>query len=181
MIHVSFPSRGARRSEFGAASRSAQRGVSLIIAMVMLVVIGFVSVAIMRNATSSDQVAMSNRLQTQASLYAQAALQFCEAQILLSAGTSPVKIQIHPDPQAWTVKDNWLKTQGGVYQLKTTDLPSANTPAHLPQCVIETDSVNKSLYIVTARGFSNDFDFDATSGATKAGSVVWLQSQVLAY
>src|SRR4051794_903819 len=108
--------------------------------MVMLVVIGFVSVGIMRNATNSDQVAMSNRLQTQANLFAQAALQFCEAQIL-TTGVSPLTIKDPVAPQVWTVKDNWLKTKNGVYQLKAADLPSANAPAHYPQCVVEKDAV----------------------------------------
>jgi Tfp pilus assembly protein PilX len=179
MIHAFFPSRGTRRM---VPAGSGQRGVSLIIAMVMLVVIGFVSVAIMRRATSSDQVAMNNRLQTQANQYAQAALQFCENQIV-TTGT-PITIRSSATPGNWTVKANWLTTTApaSAYQLTSTDLPSANTPAHLPQCLVEhspLDASNAHLFIVTARGFSDDYSFDTTTGATKSGSVVWLQSQVL--
>jgi Tfp pilus assembly protein PilX len=181
VIHAFFQPRGARRIASTPSSRTGQRGISLIIAMVMLVVVGFVSVAIMRNATNSDQVAMSNRLQTQANLFAQAALQFCESQIL--AATPQITIQNVTSPQVWTQKDNWLQKKNGVYELKSADLPSANTPVHYPQCVVEIDADNPSnkLYLVTARGFSNDYTFDSTSGATRSGSSVWLQSQVLAY
>jgi Tfp pilus assembly protein PilX len=179
MTHAFFQSRGTRRL----APAAGQRGVSLIIAMVMLVVIGFVSVAIMRRATSSDQVALNNRLQTQANQYAQAALQFCENQIVTSG--SPITIQAQNASGNWTVKAKWLTTTapgGSAYQLTATDLPSANTPAHYPQCIVEhssLDTSNAHLFIVTARGFSDDYTFDSTSGATKSGSVVWLQSQVL--
>jgi Tfp pilus assembly protein PilX len=176
--HVSFPSPGARRIGGGPAQRAGQRGVSLIIAMVMLVVIGFVSVAIMRNATSSDQVAMNNRLQTQANQYAQAALRFCENQIVTSGG--PITVQAYdPAGAHWLVKNNWLTNAGGVYTLQAADLPSANTPAHFPQCIVETSSFSTKVFFVTARGFSNDYAYNTTSGATTAGSVIWLQSQVV--
>ena len=49
--------------------------------MLMLAVIGLASAAIMRNAVSGDQVANNNRLQTQASQYAQLALRFCIGQL----------------------------------------------------------------------------------------------------
>ena len=66
------------------------RGFSLIIAMLMLAVIGLASAAIMRNATSGDQVANNNRLQTQANQYAQLALRFCESQLALSSSARSV-------------------------------------------------------------------------------------------
>jgi Tfp pilus assembly protein PilX len=165
------------------ASRVAQRGVSLIIAMVMLVVIGFVSVGIMRRASSADQVALNNRLQTQASESAQAALKFCENEVT-KVQTAPVNIQAAPVPPAlaaWTKSDNWLVAGKNVaYTLKSTDLPGTVAPVKLPQCIIEHSPVNASLYVITARGFSNDFTANA-SGTTLTGSVVWLQSNLLFY
>ena len=60
--------RDARAAQARARALAGARGFSLIIAMLMLAVIGLASAAIMRNATSGDQVANNNRLQTQACL-----------------------------------------------------------------------------------------------------------------
>jgi len=182
--HAFFRSRIARRIDGPSANR--QQGVSLIIAMIMLVVIGLVSVGIMRAATSSDQVSLNNRLQTQANQYAQAALQFCENQI--AAKVSVVNIQPIPPAgtnPAWTVKDNWLKADNkanAVYRLGKDDLPISNAPTIYPQCLVGFNGNDplQRLLTVTARGFSNDYKADG-NGVTKSGSVVWLQSNVLAY
>jgi len=162
------------------ASRRSQRGVTLIIAMLMLVVIGIMSVAIMRNATSSDQVTNNNRLQAQASQAAQMALRFCEDQLLLG---SSGKVQAIPFNTSynWPDKKNW--TTGGAhmaYTLTPADVTggTANFPAVAPQCISETmKNQGGVVYIVTARGFSNDFRADS-SYATRSGAVVWLQSTV---
>ena len=159
-----------------------QRGVSLIIAMVMLVIIGFISVAIMRNATSSDQVATNNRVQTQANQFAQLALSFCEHQIVATGAEKVITVfDPAPAPAAWTLKPNWLS--GGAnnaYTLTTANINSAVRPAVMPQCMVEkaTDP-SGYVYTVTARGFSDDFRADANA-ATVSGSVVWLQSTVYA-
>ena len=66
-------------------SRSAQAlqtGVSLIIVLIMLVIIGLTSAAAMRNATSGEKVTNNIRLQNLAQQYAEAALRYCEAEML---------------------------------------------------------------------------------------------------
>jgi len=161
-------------------SRRSQRGVTLIISMLMLVVIGIMSVAIMRNATSSDQVANNNRLQAQASQAAQMALRFCEDQLVLDATGKVPPIRPFDTSYNWVDKKNWT-TGGGhmAYTLTANDVSggTSNFPAVPPQCISEVSKDRTDVYIVTARGFSNDFRADA-SYATKSGAVVWLQSTV---
>jgi Tfp pilus assembly protein PilX len=165
-----------------------QHGITLIIAMVMLVVIGLISVAIMRNATSSGQVATNNRLQTQANQFAQLALSFCEHQILATGSEKVVTIFNPPTPAAWTQKANWAGGGANVgsgtnaaYTLQTANINGSVQPAVMPQCMVEkTTDPSGALYTVTARGFSDDFRADANTAATVSGSVVWLQSTVYA-
>jgi type IV pilus assembly protein PilX len=168
-------SSGAAGAAFGAPQ--SQRGVSLIIAMLMLVVIAVMSVAVMRNAVSSDQVATNNRLQTQANQAAQMALRYCEEQLQLN---SAPMVSPAPTPPAWTVKANW--TGGGGHVARTLapgDVSGGdkNFPVVPPQCLSEVSPSNTSVYTVTARGFSADYTAD-TNQLTKSGSVVWLQSTV---
>lgn len=155
------------------------RGISLIIAMLMLVIIGIMSVAVMRSVTSTDQVATGNRVQTQANQAAQMALRFCEDQL----GRPMKKITVYAPatPAAWTIKANW--TQGGTsmaYTLQPGDIQGggANFPPVAPQCLAEVSPDNTAIYTVTARGFSPDFRADSGTYATLSGSVIWLQSTV---
>ncbi len=169
-----------RRPSLAPLRASPAHGFSLIIAMLMLAVIGLASAAIMRNATSGDQVANSNRLQTQASQYAQLALRFCESQLGLAAASRSVTLQPAAAPAAWTAAANWApKGAGGGHTLLAAEIGSAVLPRVAPQCLMEATPV-PNLYTVTARGFSADFRADPGTGATRNGSVVWLQATIYA-
>ena len=172
------PARIRPRVRASAGARA--RGFSLIIAMLMLAVIGLASAAIMRNATSGDQVANNNRLQTQANQYAQLALRFCELQMAQAPGARSVALFPPASKAAWTVKDNW--TQAGstsAHTLANAEIGSAVLPRVAPQCMMEATNM-PNVYTVTARGFSADYKADPATGATRAGSTVWLQATILA-
>jgi len=169
------------RSRTSVRRPQGSRGVSLIVAMLMLVIIGLASAAAIRNATSADRAINNNRLQTQANQYAQVALQFCERQLTLPAGRVINVPTVPPKPPAWTVKENWFDDAPAAYQytLKTSNFSSGVRPAVPPQCMVEPASTTlPHVYIVTARGFSDDFTQDPHTRATVTGSVVWLQSMV---
>jgi type IV pilus assembly protein PilX len=154
------------------------RGFSLIIAMLMLAVIGLASAAIMRNATSADQVANNNRLQTQASQYAQLALRFCESQLALPASSRRVALQPPATPPAWTVQADWT-ARGVAHTLAAAEIGSTVHPHVPPQCLVEAAAM-PNVYTVTARGFSADYKADPGTGATRNGSAVWLQATIYA-
>jgi type IV pilus assembly protein PilX len=160
-------------------ARSSARGFSLIIAMLMLAVIGLASAAIMRNATSGDQVANNNRLQTQANQYAQLAMRWCERQLALDAGSRAAPVLAATNPPAWTSQQNWTAAGGAhaAHTLGAKDIGSAVQPRIFPQCLMESTST-ADVYTVTARGFSADYKADPGTGATRNGSSAWLQATI---
>jgi type II secretory pathway pseudopilin PulG len=170
----------------GRRASSAQRGVSLIIAMAMLVVIGLVSVAVMRNASSSDVVSVNTRAQAQANQYAQVAEKFCESQIPTT--TKRVGYQTGGTAPYWSTFANWYPAaaSGKAHTLSAAELSNTDstivTPvdAAKPQCMFEDLTIPGNTghaFIVTARGFSVDYKPDG-KGNTATGSVVWLQAVV---
>jgi Tfp pilus assembly protein PilX len=163
-----------------ASASGRTRGFSLIVAMLMLAVIGLASAAIMRNAVSGDQVANSNRLQTQASQYAQLALRFCQAQLGLPPESRVARLQPLATPPAWTVQRNWSNSGGGAaHTLAGAEIGASVQPRVAPQCLAEATSM-PNTYTITARGFSADFKADPSTGATRNGSTVWLQATIYA-
>ena len=163
-----------------ASERVRARGFSLIVAMLMLAVIGLASAAIMRNAISGDQVANNNRLQTQASQYAQLALRFCLGQLGLPPESRVVRLLPLATPPAWTVQDNWSSAGGGAaHTLAAAEIGASVQPRVAPQCLAEATSL-PNTYTITARGFSADFKADPSTGATRNGSAVWLQATIYA-
>jgi type II secretory pathway pseudopilin PulG len=155
------------------------RGFSLIVAMLMLAVIGLASAAIMRNAVSGDQVANNNRLQTQASQYAQLALRFCVSQLAHAPETRVARLLPLTTPPAWTTQRNWSDTGNVAHTLTPAEIGASVQPRVAPQCLAEATSL-PSTYTVTARGFSADFKADPSTGATRTGSAVWVQATIYA-
>ncbi len=170
---VSAPARVPR-------ARLRTRGFSLIIAMLLLAVVGLVAAAVMRNAVSGEQAANGNRLQTQAGQYAQLALRFCETQLALPASARVVALQPAATPAAWSAQRSW-STEGSsaAHVLAAGEIGGTLQPRVAPQCLMEATAA-PDVYTVTARGFSADFKADPATGATRAGSAMWLQATIYA-
>ena len=174
-----------------------QSGVSLIIVLIMLVIIGLTSAAAIRNAISSEKVTNNIRLQNLAQQYAEAALRYCEAELAKAddvaapigrLGTTLVEANIitvaDGGVTGWGQAATWLGTGGAsasrtsLPQLQVQSADSAFKPSKLPECAVEKQTMadNNAAYVITARGFSPDYTADPTTGKTTSGSVVWLQS-----
>lgn len=170
-----------------------EKGISLVIVLIMLVVIGLTSAAAIRNATSTERVTNNVRMQSLAHQYADAALRYCEAQVakadddvtrVATLKESKIVETAFNAAYAWGMAVTWTGVGGASGSL--TSLPegqissadSAFKPAKLPQCVAEKQVLadGKRAYVITARGFSPDYVAVAATGATQGGSVVWLQS-----
>lgn len=171
----------------GRVRPAAQRGVALLVALVMLVIIGLASASVMRGALSSDLVAQNTRVHTLAMQAAQIGLAYCER---LLNDTTPAdgsdldKLQAEPGAgaaHAWNSLANW--TAANVHTVPDDWMASANStfsPETLPQCMVQQLADTASgdhVFEVTARGFSPDYS--AGDGGTATGSVVWLQSRLL--
>jgi Tfp pilus assembly protein PilX len=179
---------------------SGQRGVSLLIVLIMLVVIGLTSAASLRSASSNERISNNFRMHALAEQYAEAALRYCETQLSLADGARVDSLKdisltafTGTDYPAWANPLTWTGTGGAsasltrVPEALVTSADSAFKPVHLPQCAVEILSIPltqngepagaANAYVITARGFSTDYSA-SPQGASLTGSVVWLQSVV---
>lgn len=192
-------------------SKTAQQGISLIIVLILVVVIGLTASSAMRSATSSQRVTNNLRMESMAQQYAEAALRFCEAQMLLPNGARLANLQTGIPgtlvPQVNTTVGNvpaWLNpvswtgapatpvvaatphaaaTRVTLTAGQISSGVSTYVPATLPECIVEQQTLPGppgppapfTVIVVTARGFSTDYQRDV-NGNTTNGSVVWLQS-----
>lgn len=179
-----------------------QRGISLIIVLILMVVIGLTSAAAMRSATSGQRLTNNVRSENVAQQYAEAALRYCETELqradpVVAGGQArpnsllraviPLNdmtsggVTTWEKPAAWTgaagVGDAITRTKLNQAQYATAGL-SSYLPAKAPECLVEVQRIGAPAFtvtVVTARGFSSDYLADGAGNTTK-GSVVWLQS-----
>lgn len=166
-----------------------QRGVVLIIALVMLVVISLLATFSIRGALSSEGVSGNVRTTQLASQAAEVALRYCEdATIGFIRNATPlpagVSIQATLTPPLGVSTANWDVARTGVFVVPTAsvNLGGSVTFRRMPECVIEqvpvvnatsTGLVSTTTYLITARGFGPEVAFGT---AQPDGSEVWLQS-----
>ena len=186
-----------RTSQFG-SPRGRQGGISLIIVMIMVVIIGLTSASAIRKATSGERATLNVRMQNLAQQYAEAGLRYCEAELAKVTTARTAKLadgniveKAFGVASAWEKPTSWIKDAGvaGDASASRTVVPeswikstsSSVVPANLPQCVVEKQVLadGKKALVLTARGFSPDYTFTESTGQTKSGSVVWLQSILL--
>lgn len=172
---------------FTALRRRNGRGVSLIIVLIMLIIIGITASTAMRSANSEQRATNNQRMASVAQQYAEAGLRFCESQLKKADGARESTLQSGSIPNstdsapAWKVVTNWTGgSVNGRATVPTTDISNTDTvaPAKSPECFIETltDSATGAVAkVITARGFSPNYTGDS-GGKTTNGTVVWLQS-----
>jgi type IV pilus assembly protein PilX len=180
--------------------RLGQRGISLIIVLILLVVIGLTSAAAIRNATSGERATNNVRLQNLAQQYAEGALRYCEDQLRQAdinavppgprvASLAEVNIPTTAvgGAPAWDQAATWSGGPGGASATMTilpaaqiSSADSAIVPTTLPRCVVERQLLadGNTAYVVTARGFSPGYAPINGASTTTSGSVVWLQSTI---
>jgi Tfp pilus assembly protein PilX len=179
-------------------SLARSQGASLIIVLVMLVVIGLTSAASLRNASSNERVSHNFRMHWLAEQYAEAALRYCQSQLLLADAQRVSSLQeaaLMPinagapgwaNPQTWSGSGGAFASLTSVAQAFVESSDSAFVPQRLPQCVVERQALpllqngvsvgSADVYVITARGFSPDYR-ESLPGA-RSGAVVWLQCRL---
>ena len=159
---------------------------SLLVVLVLLGAIALGSAAALRRSAGSTQLARAQLMRSIAHEQAQAGLIYCEAQLLLpSAARVPVLAQsalvVSSGAQpVWTSAALWRAGTA----LATVPVATAASAGKPPVCLVESQNLPEQasgsmVYLVNARGFSPDHRSDTTSGATTAGTPVWLQSTLL--
>jgi Tfp pilus assembly protein PilX len=169
------------------------RGISLLIVLIMLVIIGVTAASSMRNATSEQRATNNMRMDALAQQYAEAALRYCETELQKPTASRTATLQAAkipattPTASGWEQTVTWTGTPGtGGASATRTPVPVQNistsgttvVPTTPPECVAETQTIGSPTFtvtVVTARGFSPDYSKDS-AGNTTGGAVVWLQS-----
>ncbi|MFY9476092.1 MAG: hypothetical protein WAQ08_00225 [Aquabacterium sp.] len=166
-----------------------QQGFVLVIALALLVVIGFSSTFIMRNALFGEVITNNLSANQAANHAAETALRYCENELMNQpAPTAPPVLPVPDtgDPIQWQTAANW-NIAGQVVTIPDNVLQGANgiTYPTKPQCMIERISVfvanrkdprRQYGFQITARGYSPDYQAPTAAGSGGAGSEVVLQS-----
>ena len=176
-----------------------RQGASLIIVLVLLVVISLTSAASLRNASSNERVSHNFRMHWLAEQYAEAALRYCQSQLLLAdtqrvsslqesvlLAISAAAVPAWANPQTWSGSGGAFASLTSVAKAFVESLDSAFLPQMLPQCVVERQALpllqngvligSADVYVITARGFSPDYR--EIRPGVRSGAVVWLQCRL---
>lgn len=190
--------RAATRTPLAYAPRhQAERGIVLVIALILLVIISLLAVTSLRNAGSSESVAGNVRTTELATQAADIALRHCESSAIkitkLIANASDTSAQatypttlVEANVQRVTTADqwksvsNWDSTTTAVFVLPSTLVGNTATYQRPPECMVEsltgvTPTGPPASFVITARGFGPEV---AAGTGRPAGTVVWLQSTI---
>ena len=190
--------RAATRTPLAYAPRhQAERGIVLVIALILLVIISLLAVTSLRNAGSSESVAGNVRTTELATQAADIALRHCESSAIkitkLIANASDTSAQatyptrlaeanVQRDITAdkWKSVSNWDSTTTAVFVLPSDLVGNTATYQRPPECMVEsltgvTPTGPPASFVITARGFGPEV---AAGTGRPAGTVVWLQSTI---
>lgn len=182
-----------------------QRGVVLVISLILIVILSLLGTFAIRNATQSERSVNGIRTAQVAREAAETALRFCEQISIFDSdnkdysewGTSGLRAKIvaatitsEQDPAAaWKSANNWKSSSANLIEVpaayfkKYSNSAVATDAAQLqtaPRCLIQRfESASTPVlkgYLITARGFANNAKFDPSTGATSQGAESWMQS-----
>jgi type IV pilus assembly protein PilX len=182
-----------------------QKGVVLIIVLIMLGLLSMMATTSLHNAQSTESISGNTRTTQLASQAAEIALRHCEASVMMrmaikSGDTTSATAQyttsftyanITPfeSPPAWQdAAGQWDKSNPYVFVIPLSLMGDASLYKRAPECMVESISEQPSgttqpagtrnHFIITARGFGPEV---ASAGAKRlrpVGTEVWLQTHV---
>jgi type IV pilus assembly protein PilX len=174
-----------------------QRGVVLVVALLMLVIISVVATLSVRNATSSEAISGGVRTTQLATQAAEIALRYCEDSVAQVAGATATfvttftsdKIQPYSSTPSWQSTTVWDASSTSIFVLPTASVNASNvstTYARMPECMVmsvpEADITGSTAatktYVITARGFGPEVAAATGADRRPQGSEVWLQSTI---
>ena len=176
--------------------KSQQRGVVLIVALIMMAVIGVSSAVALKSALSQDQISANQRARSSALQAAETSLRYCEASVtsvnITAAQAAIGRGDIVNAQPGWTQPATWAGASANVVVVPTSfAIDGSNTTFNRrPECLVEKVEGLRDVqgvmpsdglplpeaYVITARGFSPDYA--ERNNTPIAGSVVWLQSTI---
>lgn len=187
--------------------KQSQRGVVLLITLIVLAIISMLAITSVRNASSSESVSGNVRLTELATQSSELALRHCERSLLgvltiddhntSNYVTTFVKANIldPPVPPAaphWKNLATWDSNSPDVFVLPLPMLNqegmSKTTYQRPPECMVErmnvmlagkTVATQNTSFLVTSRGFGPEVAAVQGARVRPVGSEVWLQSQII--
>ncbi|RQO62905.1 hypothetical protein DBV14_03310 [Variovorax sp. KBW07] len=176
-----------------------QRGVVLVITLILIVILSLLGTFAIRNATQSERSINGIRSAEVAREAAETALRFCEQVAIFDSegkdyteyGTPSPRGQIvsttigsESDPAAvWRLEANWKENANAIavpeaYYKKDSGgtAPLTNAPLCLIQKIESTSTPKLTGYLITARGFANNAKFTSSTGKSAQGAESWMQS-----
>jgi type IV pilus assembly protein PilX len=171
-----------------------QRGIVLVVALIMMAVIAISSATAIRSVLAQDQIGQNLRRQSVARQSAEGMLRLCEGALRATAPSARqqqirARLQDQANPvRHWETLANWAVGGPRVYDLPADINIAAPTTGRRPQCLMEATHMangggpgspdpTEVVVIVTARGFSPDYA-ETAQGAATQGAQVWLQSTI---
>ena len=174
-----------------------ERGVVLVITLILIVILSLLGTFAIRNATQSERSINGVRSAEVAREAAETALRFCEQVAIFDAdgkdyteySTTGLRGKIvattiasESDPAAaWRTESNWTGTANVIevpaafYKNDTGGTsPLKSAPLCLIQKIDSTSTPKLTGYLITARGFGNNAKFQ--SGKSTQGAEAWMQS-----
>lgn len=179
--------------------RRQERGVVLVITLILIVILSLLGTFAIRNATQSERSINGIRSAEVAREAAETALRFCEQVAIFDSegkdyteyGTPSPRAQIvtatigsESDPAAaWRIEASWTGSANAIavpaaYYKKDSGgtAPLTNTPLCLIQKIESTSTPKLTGYLITARGFANNAKFTSSTGKSTQGAESWMQS-----
>jgi len=176
-----------------------QRGVVLVITLILVVILSLLGTFAIRNSTQTERSINGIRSAEIAREAAETALRFCE-QVAIFDGDGKnyteygsasdnlrgkiiaATVASEADENAaWRTEANWvegsnvIKVPDSYYKDgRATDLK--NKPLCLIQKMESTSTPKLSGYLITARGFANNAKFVPSTGKASQGAESWMQS-----
>jgi type IV pilus assembly protein PilX len=180
------------------ARAAAQRGVVLIIALVMLVVISMLTTLSIRSAVSTESVSGNVRTTELATQAAEIALRYCEQAVVQIRSGGTVTFTVTPTilaydtvtfPRWKSTTATWDVTGSDAFVIPTGYVNQAAGPAtykRRPECLVESMAVvtaagalnTTTTYVITARGFGPEVAAVDASRSRPKGTEVWMQSTI---
>jgi type IV pilus assembly protein PilX len=180
------------------ARPAAQRGVVLVIALVMLVTISLLTTLSIRSAVSTESVSGNVRTTEMATQAAEIALRYCEeAVVQLGGGTvtltaTPTRLDYDTAtfPRWNKPADTWDKSPSDVFVVPSVSVNGGGTVTATykrpPECLVERMPVVNaagtlsytSTFIITARGFGPEVPAADAARSRPKGTEVWMQSTI---
>ncbi|WP_172751352.1 PilX N-terminal domain-containing pilus assembly protein [Diaphorobacter sp. LR2014-1] len=160
------------------------------ISLIFLAILSLVGLYAMRSSILGEQVSKNIRSNEIAAQAAETALRYCEDQVRTNQAITilPESLDQSGMPTAWQTRANWFNNSISVEvpasQLAATGMRPLPV---LPRCIIERMSLPPAPgedpravsfmrpHLVTAVGFSADYERDSSNRAISGGEV-WLQS-----